>query len=179
MATIDTLRVDDFDATLELDSMAREGTLVHFTAGEPALSVLADELDLVSAQSATATLEIKQRKKRDLFVEGTVEAHVTQSCVVTLDPVQAVVKEDVALRLVSAALMEKVLDEEDQDLDAPAIDVLEDDVIPIGKIVRDSIALGLPPYPRKPGIEAPTEDDEPEIVRESPFAVLKSLKDDS
>jgi hypothetical protein len=50
--------------------------------------------------------------------------------------------------------------------------------IDLGALVAEFLALGLDPYPRKPGVEfAEPQGAAHEPVGESPFAKLRGLKD--
>ena len=62
------------------------------------------------------------------------------------------------------------------DLDAPdPPDVLTSDEIDLAGYLVEHLALDIDPFPRKPGAEF---DYQPDVAEESPFAVLKRLKDD-
>ena len=54
-------------------------------------------------------------------------------------------------------------------------DVLESDEIDLAHYLVEQLVLDLDPFPRKPGVEF---DYKPAVTEESPFAVLKRLKDD-
>ncbi len=55
---------------------------------------------------------------------------------------------------------------------------IEDGTIDLGALAAEFLALGLDPYPRKPGAEfAPISD--PQDATERPFDVLKKLTDQS
>ena len=61
-------------------------------------------------------------------------------------------------------------------LDAPdPPDVLASDEIDLVGYLVEHLALEIDPFPRKPGAEF---DYKPDVAEESPFAVLKRLKDD-
>ena len=62
------------------------------------------------------------------------------------------------------------------DLEAPdPPDVLGGEEIDLAAYLVEHLALEIDPFPRKPDVEF---DYEPEVREESPFAVLKTLKDD-
>jgi hypothetical protein len=131
-------------------------------------------------------------------VLGVVKAVARQACVVTLEPVTEEVNEPIevvfAPREEAEALMRKAglpneddletLDMEEFDLSAIDLDMLNnpdalpepiiDGSIDFGMLAYDAVAVGLDPYPRKPGVvfEPPPE---PEGFG-SPFGALKALK---
>ena len=99
---------------------------------------------------------------------------MTQTCVVTLEPFEAEVAEPVELRF--ADLPEAALDGgeprvvEVAEEDAP--DPIVSGRIDLGALTAEFLALGLDPYPRKPGVAF----DAPGETRESPFAALGRLR---
>lgn len=88
-----------------------------------------------------------------LRVTGRVEAVVTQTCGVSLEPFESAVREPVEVTFSDAVSPEEedVLDENGMpDLDRP--DALVRGQIDIGALTAEFLALGLDAYPRKPGI---------------------------
>jgi uncharacterized metal-binding protein YceD (DUF177 family) len=96
------------------------------------------------------------------------DAAVTQTCVVTLEPVAA----DVADRF--SLLFGAVEDEIDIALDSEAetVEPLADGVIDLGEVVAQQLSLVLDPYPRAPGATGPAEEEPPAEPATSPFAAL-------
>ncbi|MFM2280044.1 MAG: hypothetical protein RLZZ444_2275 [Pseudomonadota bacterium] len=157
---------------------------LHIEANEAQRRRLARLWDIVSVEALTADLKIRRYKKDGVKVIGHVSAKVTQSCVVTLEPVEDVIEEEIDHILVpeGSALArvpandegEMVIDPEGPDLP----DIFVGDSIDAGAIVAEFAALGLNPYPRRKDaafsdhIETTAADDR----KPSPFAVLKGLK---
>jgi uncharacterized metal-binding protein YceD (DUF177 family) len=108
-------------------------------------------------------------------VRGTVRAKVGQTCVVTLEPLENEVSEDIDLLF--APPVDPLLDPEaarkSQKGEPP--EPLEDGNLDLGSIATEFLILGLDPYPRKPDAELnlPKERDE---ERARPFAALAALK---
>jgi uncharacterized metal-binding protein YceD (DUF177 family) len=100
------------------------------------------------------------------------QAKVTQTCVVTLEPFEARIDEESALRFVPASSLPE---SEGLELDAETLDGPDEipytaDLLDLGEALAEQLALALDPYPRKPGAVLPAEFlDEPE----NPFAVLR------
>lgn len=117
-----------------------------------------------------------------LRVEGRVEATLTQSCVVTLEPVVQHVDEPFRLDfgtpadVVDAASGEMLLDPEP---DGP--DPLPEGPIDLGELVAEQLALAIDPYPRKEGADFDAVRREAGLEEagkraENPFAALAELK---
>lgn len=174
MATQGFIELGGFGALVDPQTVPRTGQDVRFRAGEGELDDLRQSLELGAARSASAELELRRRSGGGIEVSGRVRADVDQICVVSLDPFETAIDERV---LVTFYPPEKL---PAPDADAPGDDSedtepLEDGMLPLGALVRDTIALALDPYPRKPGVELPAAQ-EPGEERPSPFAVLSKLK---
>ena len=123
-----------------------------------------------------ATFDVARYGADGLRVQGEVSATVGQNCVVTLDPIDNEVREEV--NLVFAPPRAPAAGEDDDD-DAEIIDSgepepLTGDRIDLGALATELLIVGIDPYPRKPGatFEPPeSEDDSPH-----PFAALAALK---
>jgi hypothetical protein len=100
-----------------------------------------------------------------LKVVGTVQAVVTQVCTVTLDEFESFLNLDVDIDYSDGA---ESLGVDPESLDVP--DPIVKGQIDFGALTAETVALGLDPFPRKPGavFEPVTVGED-----ESPFAVLK------
>ncbi len=88
-----------------------------------------------------------------ITASGRLRARVRQGCVVTLDPFDAEITEDFAVRFVP-------LGTEADDLDLEAEDEIayQGGTIDLGEAACEQLALALDPFPRKPGAELPDAD---------------------
>jgi uncharacterized metal-binding protein YceD (DUF177 family) len=151
---------------------------------------VAERLGLPDIAALSAIFELFPKAGGIVSVRGTVEASLTQTCVVTLAPVLAAVKEDVEARFTTHAPAKapskgqgKKAEEEVEELVAfgeeePAEEAV-DGHIDLGELAVVHLALGLDPYPRAPGaaFEAASwvkKDEKSEV--QSPFAVLAQFK---
>ena len=99
-------------------------------------------------------------------VEGVVTARVGQICVVTLEPFDDVIEEEVEVDFAGGGGGGDAGDEPP--------DEITDGQIDLGALAAEFLMLGLDPYPRKPGADFSFEGDDQD--RESPFGALKALK---
>ncbi len=157
------------------------GRTVVIEADETARAALAAACDVVSVEAFRAELKVAPWSGKGWSVTGRVVARLTQSCVVTLEPVETTVDEAVAVKLVPAAELAAYLEPAGPDgaidLDASSADVpdgIDGDTIDVGAIAYEHFALGIDPYPRRPGAvfepEAAGVADPAEHL--SPFAAL-------
>ncbi|WP_292894869.1 MULTISPECIES: YceD family protein [unclassified Nitratireductor] len=147
--------------------LARKGMAVLIKADESERKSLADEHDLLSVERFTADLTVRPWKADGVRITGTVEADITQACVVTLEPVSSHIKEDVSATLVpeGSRLARNEIDGGEFVLDAEGPDMpdtFHGSIIDVGALVEEFFTLGIDPYPRKAGavMEAGQPEDE-------------------
>lgn len=164
-----------FSRPLRIHEVPPAGLVVPIVADPAERAAIAAELDLVSLDRLEATLTVRPTR-RGVRVEGEMSADVVQSCVVTLEPVAATVREAIAIAFAPPEGEPKVeIDLGTGDSDLP--DPLEGDAIDLGALVQEHLALGLDPYPRLPGAVFEASAPPPsEPERRSPFADLEKLK---
>lgn len=113
-------------------------------------------------------------------VDGVIEADLTQTCVVTLEPLDVQLKEPFSVTFARGAevVATPKVGEIDPDAD-PEPEPIVADGLAIGRVVVEWLAGAIDPYPRKPGATFDWQDpqlkDEGD-ARVSPFAVLARLK---
>lgn len=141
-------------------------------------AAMARALDVQSIELLTLIGEIKPEGRHDFRLDAELIADLTQSCVITLAPVPAKIKEKVERRFVRGW---EEPDAEEFEITADDISEPMPEVIEIREVAREALSLALPPYPRalnaeftevvhaEPGTEAIRDDD----LR--PFAALAGL----
>jgi len=166
--------------TFNIGDVGREGREVQFTATPAQCRALADALDIAACRSLTVTAHLTPLSRGRCRAEGKLAAAVTQSCVVTLEPVDAEIlrafaiefwpEADVASQ--SSASFDALGGEDPEPLDGGTID--------LGRVAYELFGASLDLYPRKPGAELTWSDprpaNAPEAGSDSPFAVLGKLK---
>ena len=149
---------------------------MRIEASETERKAIADALDLVSLDTLVADLTVRPFRGEGVRVSGTVEAALTQACVVTLEDVPAPVLEafDVRLHPDASDPSSITVDPEAEDPPEP----LESETVDVGAIALEHFVLGIDPYPKAPdAVLEPNETQEEE--RASPFAALGALKNRS
>jgi hypothetical protein len=189
-----------FSRPLKVEDVPPGGIELTVSATEAERRAIAAEDGLEGLAKLEGALHIVPWRKGGLSVTGEVRARVTQICVVSLDPFDSDLVEpiDVKFAPVSAPDLPSAMaarlgrvprsrsaSRADDAVPAKAGFDLEDPPDPIiggridvGALIVEFLALGLDPYPRKPGVEfedAPTAPGDQ--IEESPFAKLAALKD--
>ena len=166
-----------WNTPLRLHEVARGAVTVRLEPDAAERARIAKTLDLQSLPALTAQLTVKPWME-GVEITGRFDAVVEQLCAVSLDPFETPLSGEIELRAVPAGspqAPEPAGGEVDYDPEAPdPPDVLESDVIDLAAYVVEHLALEIDPFARKPGVEF---DYTPPPEPESPFAVLKKLKD--
>ncbi|MFE1602260.1 YceD family protein [Methylobacterium sp. ID0610] len=130
-------------------------------------AALARDFGLPAIHSLTGRFRLAGSLHR-LQVTGTVEAAIAQTCVVTLDPFDSQMREEVE---VDFAAPDAFAGTPAEDADIP--DPIVNGRVDLGSLTAEFLALGLDPYPRKPGVAFEPPEAE---AAENPFAGLDRLK---
>ena len=165
-----------FSRLLRVDALPREGQVMTIEATPSERNELASFYKLPAIAALTATLRLDPCGQGGARVTGAVHGELTQVCIVSLEPFPATVDEDVDVRFApqTTANSRSAPAEETQtfslaDEDEP--DLIIDGKIDLGALTAEFFALGLDPYPRKPGAVLDEERTNGERTN-SPFAEL-------
>jgi uncharacterized metal-binding protein YceD (DUF177 family) len=166
-----------FRRTVAVAKIGDAGLQHSVAARAEEFPAIAQYLELAGLTSLKGEFLLERWRGKGVRLTGTLSADVVQSCVVTLDPVEAHVEAKFERRFLQPEKLDSVLeDETDVFVDPTAEDPPEPlgHDIDLGEILIEELALNLDPYPRKPGV-AFHGDAEGE-KRANPFAVLAKLK---
>ena len=145
-----------FSRLVRVESLPREGQVVTIEATPTERDALASFYKLPAIAALTATLRLEPWGRGGARVTGAVHGELTQVCIVSLEPFPATVDEDVDVRFAPqtvadprsrAAQEAQTVSLADEDEPDPVID----GKIDLGALAAEFFALGLDPYPRKPG----------------------------
>lgn len=153
---------------------------VAFVAPERVLAPLAAAIGVERVLSCRATFHLDPEGEA-VHVRGEVRAVVVQTCVVSLDSFESEIVEPIDVRFAPegavGAAPPPATDEEEgtpgmADLPEPIVG----GAIDLGALAQEFLALGVDPYPRKPGVafDPTSAGDRPA----SPFAALARLRTD-
>ncbi|MGB7287768.1 MAG: DUF177 domain-containing protein [Salaquimonas sp.] len=148
-------------------------------------NAIAEEAGIISVDWFLGELEMKRWRRNGVSVTGSVKARITQECVVTLEPIESEVEEDIdrtflpegskLLRPRLSSEGELIIDYDGKD--EPEMFIGEN--LDAWEIALEHFILGVDPYPRKSDAEFKSiVDDVDETLEDekpSPFAALKGL----
>ena len=147
-----------FSRPVRVEALPKDGLTQTIEANPAERAALAALNGLPGIAKLTATFVLRRAGRGGVRVSGAVHAEFTQTCVVSLEPFAATLDEPVDVRFAppaeegaarrgaSGAPVETIL------VDAEgAPDPIVDGQIDLGALAAEFMALGLDPYPRKPG----------------------------
>jgi uncharacterized metal-binding protein YceD (DUF177 family) len=149
-------------------------------ADQSAREAMAELAGLREILSANASLDVTPKGGGRFHVAGHVRARIGQTCVVTLDPIENDIDEEVDLIFAPPEQIPNLADL----VDEAAVEIpdppepIVDGIIDLGRLATDALFLGIDPYPRRKDavFEPPVEAADPE---DHPFAALKALQLDA
>ena len=165
---------------VRIDALQADGLTQTIEASPEECAALAAINRLPAIASVTANFTVRRSGRGGARVTGDVHAEVTQVCVVSLEPFAATVDEPVDVRFAPAEAAETVRRAREDDAETVEVggedppDPIVDGRIDLGALAAEFFALGLDPYPRKPGVAF--DPPEPQGGQDSPFAPLAEPK---
>ena len=163
--------------------LPQKGMPVAIEANERQRAALAKAHGLLSVKNFRADLHVAAWKRHGVSVSGVVTADIVQSCVVTLDPIDDHIEEEVSGlflpedsklgRLGFEGGGEILLDAEGPD----GPEIFSGDTIDVGALSEEFFALAIDPYPRGSGVsvEAAADDAQTDAVEGQLQRKLRSL----
>jgi len=152
-------------------------------ADRPVREAMAELAGLREILSANASLDVTPKGGGRFHVGGRVRARVGQTCVVTLDPIENDIDEEVDLIFAPPEQIPQMADMVDEaaegDVEIPdPPEPIVNGIIDLGRLATDALFLGVDPYPRRRDVvfEPPVVPADPE---DHPFAALKALQLDA
>jgi uncharacterized metal-binding protein YceD (DUF177 family) len=146
------------------------GRHLELAADDQARAAIAELAVLRALPRLTAAFDVTLHGHGGLRVSGRVSATAGQVCVVTLEPVDNEIEEEIDLVFVPDAAHVSQGGAEFEDAPEPLVGGTVD----LGAIATEFLLLAVDPHPRKPGavFEAPPKSDD----GAHPFAALAALK---
>ncbi len=145
---------------------------------------LAAALDIPACRRLEVRYAIRSIGGGRYRVKGHLDAAVTQSCIVTLNPVDATISEQFEEEYWPPELISEPgpggEGEEHEALAQTAPEPIQHGLITVGSLIYEQLSTALDPYPRAPDAlfswTDHTEDPDTSGPASNPFAALKSLK---
>jgi hypothetical protein len=169
-----------FTRILAVENVPESGLHIDLCASEVERAALAETDGLAAVRAFETSFHVRKLDPARFKVTGKLRAHVTQICVVSLEPFETLVEADIDVDFapvgqVAGAKFASGGDvagacHREEDLPDPIID----GKIDLGALAAEFLVLNLDIYPRKPGVSFDAPDTRADASEEnSPFAVLR------
>jgi uncharacterized metal-binding protein YceD (DUF177 family) len=156
---------------IDVMNVPPRGQEVHVQATAEECAALARDFGLPGIQALSGDFRLTNSAK-GIHVTGMVKASITQVCIVTLDSFDSDIEEEVEVDFAEPSGMPAEPPTDINEYEPP--DEIINGQIDLGALTAEFLALGLDPYPRKPGVDFDYRD--PGDEKDSPFAALGKLK---
>lgn len=186
-------KLNPLDWFLDIQALAPSGRDLRSVANDTERQTLASQLDVASVQSCEVDWTIKPWRKSDVRVIGSLKASLTQTCGVSLEPIETQICEEIDVRLTKderliegAGAEQKEIDFDPEGRDPP--EFFDGRRVKLGEIAFEHLALGIDPYPRSSDVAYDTfqagesdkqTSDTAGDGKVSPFSALAQLVDTS
>jgi len=163
----------EFARPIEVSRLTRDEQRFDIAANPAERVALAKRFELPALDRLNAVVHIGRIPGGLIRLRAEIFAEVTQSCVVTLEPVMSRVDESFALLYGDdEEAREVVLEGEGEPVEPIAAGIID-----IGEAVAQQLSLALDPFPHAPGAVAPhAAAGAATLHPDSPFAVLARLR---
>jgi uncharacterized metal-binding protein YceD (DUF177 family) len=175
-----TPKPDPWRVPITVTQIPESGLHRDIEADTSVREAMAEVAGLREVLVARASLDVTPKSGGRFHVGGHVRARVGQTCVVTLDPIENEINEEIDLVFAPPEQIPSLSDLVDEAVE-PGEDIpdppepIVNGVIDLGRLVTDALFLAVDPYPRRP--DAVLEPPEiPKDPGDHPFAGLKVLQ---
>jgi uncharacterized metal-binding protein YceD (DUF177 family) len=166
----------EFSRIINLGELEKDAVHLDITADAEECAALAKRFGLSAIASLHVTGTLERLGRGRVRLRAKLNSEVTQTCVVTLDPLVNRIEEDLDILFDPA--------HDDSEGSDVAFDPASDrepligDSLDVGEIVAEELAVALDPYPRKPGIALEMDPNEGGGTQPEggPFEALAVLK---
>jgi hypothetical protein len=160
----------------------RDGAQGEIEPTQPELGAIAKLLDLIGIKELSFAYRLSHGEGGRLRLVGRLTAAVIQTCVVSLEPVEASLDVPVEAEFWPVSLIDQ-LEQSAEDPGGPGQldwpEPIVDGKIDLGPILYETLATSLDPYPKREGASFDWSQGAPEKGSASgsgPFAALAELK---
>jgi uncharacterized metal-binding protein YceD (DUF177 family) len=159
-----------------ISDLPPQGKEYELAPDAAARAELTERTGVVAIPRLIATLKVLPQGRAGAAVEGRLQATVTQTCVVTLEPFDNYIDEaiSIAFEPEESIAARGPLTEEIAGEDPP--EPIVDGTVDLATVVAEFLTLSIDPYPRKPGAVFDVPVGESDAQAASPFAGLAKLK---
>lgn len=164
---------------LDVANLPEKGIRDRIDASDAERAAIVRLLGLEGLESLSFDYALSWAGKDRLLLDGTLDARLTQACVVTLEPLERTLSLPVKIVFRPESELRTESGHEDVvevDVDEDAPEPIVDGHIDIGQLAYEHFAAELDPYPRKSDATFDWSDPKAANDPAGPFAALQALK---
>lgn len=164
------------------DEISAKGVSQCLEVNAQERAAIAKVLDLLSLDSMRMEFKLRATGRGRFKLKGHLFADATQSCVMTLEPVESKIDEQITIEFwppEDVARLESEAQEEGMEVPLEGPEPILERRIDVGQLAYEHFAAALDPYPRQPGASFDWPDPRAGQGSHSvdkPFAELARLK---
>ncbi|MGH7034999.1 MAG: YceD family protein [Stellaceae bacterium] len=162
----------EFSRPIDLSRLGPGGKSYEIAATAEERGALARRFELLDIEHLAARVTLTPAAGGFYRLSATLEAALTQACVVTLDPVAARIEERFSLLYGALDAQKEVL----LDGESETVEPLDGMIVDIAEAVAQQLSLALDPFPRAADAPEQAESAPPQPRLDSPFAALSGLR---
>jgi len=177
----------ELERVVDLERTGPAGAALEVAASDSERAALVKRFGFLDLPAFSARVTIDRHPGGRVVVEGRLRGKIVQACILTLDPVNQELDE--TFRIVFKQDLTEEQDPESGEAlmsaQADAPEPLPGNMLDVGEIVAEQLALAADPYPRRPGVKLEDVLPKPHQTarpargepRRHPFAGLAALRD--
>lgn len=168
----------EFHRLVAVRKVTEGGLVQSVEAKADELTNIAQFLELDCVDTLRGDFTLNRWRAKGIRLTGRLQADVTQTCVVTLEPISSHIDAEFERKFLPDELLGPRRNEADVFVDPVGDDppeLLGPDV-DLGEILIEELSLNLDPYPRKNGVAFDAAAVGPDVAPQNPFAALAKLK---
>lgn len=144
------------------------------------LAAVAADLGLLGCSKLHANYAIRALGGGRYKLTGTCDVALTQACVITLEPIESTLKLPMDVEFspqANEAPGKSSDDEEEVEVSSlPDLEPIENGSLDAGRVVFETLAAGIDPFPKKPDAAFAWDDPRATDPKSNPFAVLADFR---
>jgi len=165
----------------KIDTLTLKGNSQHIEATERECQQLAKRLEVVALNFLMADVNISAGVDDVITVTGSLDAEVTQICVVSGNRINNPVSTPFELQFSESSPYDESEEDEVDFQEVQPPEPIENGIIDLGEIVSQFLSMEIDPYPRTSGLPFSDYSDDQNtkegVKSDHPFSALAVLKD--
>lgn len=172
----------EFSRLFHVESFKQKPHTLSIEANEEECQALAERFGILKVKSFKADLKLKPGIDDIINLSGTIQADVSQQCVISGDQINISVTAPLNLDFSESHSYDHINDVDEVDFqEEQPPEPIENGVIDLGEVTSQYLSMELDPYPRTPGLAFDDYSKGNQLNEDEkaphPFAALAELKD--